>query len=271
MKTILITGASSGIGRAAVYYFQQRNWQVVATMRRPEQASELAALPNVICLPLDVVDRPSIYQAIKSAIARFGSIEAIVNNAGYGAVGAFEAASATDIQNQFDTNVFGLMNVTRAILPHMRSQGRGKIINISSVGGRVTFPIYSIYHATKWAVEGFSESLRYELRPFNIQVKLIEPGAIKTDFYQRSQVVFAKPDLTEYDAYQQMVLKNVEKAEADAPDPQIVAAMIYKAVTDKSDRLRYSVGNQTPLLLLLRRLLPQSWFDQIVSRSLETK
>jgi NAD(P)-dependent dehydrogenase (short-subunit alcohol dehydrogenase family) len=268
MGTVLITGASSGIGKATVEYFAMRNWQVVATMRRPEKSPELAALENVLCLRLDVSDLSSIESAIDQAIAHFGKIDVIVNNAGYGAVGAFEAANVAEIQAQFDTNVFGLMNVTRAILPHFRQRRQGMVINISSIGGRLAFPIYSLYHATKWAVEGFSESLQYELLPFNIQVKLIEPGAIKTDFYSRSQTIFAKADLTDYEAYQSRVLAKIQKVEENAPLPIVVAKTIYQAATDNSDRLRYSVGNGVPLLLLLRRIFPHSWFRAIVQRSL---
>ncbi len=267
-NTILITGASSGIGKATVEYFAKKKWQVIATMRRPEKSLELAQLENVICLRLDVNQPGSIQLAIDQAIAHFGKIDVIVNNAGYAAVGAFEAASMEEIQQQFATNVFGLINVTRAILPYFRQQRQGKIINISSIGGRLAFPIYSLYHGTKWAVEGFSESLQYELLPFNIQVKLIEPGAIKTDFYSRSQTVFAKPGLTDYDRYQEKVLANIQKVEANAPEPIVVAKMIFQAATDQSNRLRYSVGNGVPILLLFRRLLPQTWFRAIVQRSL---
>jgi NAD(P)-dependent dehydrogenase (short-subunit alcohol dehydrogenase family) len=268
-KTILITGASTGIGKATVEYFASKNWQVVATMRNPEKSADLAQIANVICLRLDVNDPTSIQAAIEGAIAHFGKLDVVVNNAGYGAVGAFEAATPEQIQQQFNTNVFGLMNVTRAILPYFRQQRQGKIVNISSIGGRLAFPIYSLYHGTKWAVEGFSESLQYELLPFNIQVKLIEPGAIKTDFYSRSQTIFAKPDLTDYEQYQGKVLTRIQQTEANAPEPIVVAKTIYQAVTDRSNRLRYSVGNGVPLLLLLRRLLPQTWFGAIVQRSLE--
>lgn len=264
-STILITGASSGIGRATAEYFLGRGWQVVATMRNPETAPDLAGdAERLLCLRLDVCEPDSIPLALEQAIARFGKIEVVVNNAGYGAVGAFEAATSAQVQQQFDTNVFGLINVTRAVLPYFRGWGGGKLINVSSVGGRVAFPIYSLYHATKWAIEGFSESLQYELRSFNIQVKLIEPGAIKTDFYHRSQMVFKRDDLTEYDLYQGRVLAKIQELEASAPPPSIVAEVIYRAALDPSDRLRYSVGDGVPLLLLLRRLLPQGWFSWFI-------
>jgi NAD(P)-dependent dehydrogenase (short-subunit alcohol dehydrogenase family) len=252
-QTVLITGASSGIGKSAVHYFQKQGWNVAATMRNPSNATDLANLQNVKCLQLDVLDEASITQAIASAQDAFGRIDVVINNAGYAALGAFEAASPDEIQRQFATNVFGLMNVTRGILPHFREQRAGTLINISSIGGRVTFPLYSLYHSTKWAVEGFSESLQFELRSFNIKVKLVEPGAIKTDFYDRSQALLQKTGLSAYDAYQQNVIPAYQKAGA----------------TDRSDRLRYSVGDQAPLLLLMRRLLPTTWFMAFIRRAVE--
>src|SRR5215216_677679 len=182
-KTILITGASTGIGKATALLFQQRGWKVAATMRSPEKADDLKGLNNLACIRLDVTDISSIRQAITDVISQFGSIDAVVNNAGYGMVGPFEASTVEQVERQFATNVFGLMNVTRELLPHFRARGAGTFINISSMGGRITFPLYSVYHATKWAVEGFSESLQFELRQLNIKVKIVEPGPIKTDFY----------------------------------------------------------------------------------------
>ena len=141
-KTIFITGASSGIGRAAVELFAKKGWQVAATMRSPEKESSLQKLENVRLFRLDVTQPKTIAEALKGALQAFGDIDVLVNNAGYGAVGIFEKAEAAQIQKQFDTNVFGLMNVTRAFLPHFRKRKSGRIINISSVGGRVTFPVY---------------------------------------------------------------------------------------------------------------------------------
>jgi NADP-dependent 3-hydroxy acid dehydrogenase YdfG len=195
-KTVLITGASTGIGKATAQLFQQQGWNVVATMRSPEKSPELSDLPNVLCLPLDVTKADTIQAAIDRAIAEFGTIDVLINNAGYALIGAFEACDMADIRGQFETNVFGLMEVTRAILPHFRLRQQGILVNVASMGGRVAFPIYSPYHATKWAVDGFSESLQYELRQFNIKVKIIEPGAIKTDFYSRSISVAKKAGLT---------------------------------------------------------------------------
>ena len=237
-KTILITGASSGIGKATAIYFAQRGWNVAATMRTPEREQELVKYPNIKLFRLDVTSEESIALAITNAITAFGQVDVLLNNAGYGGVGVFEAATKEQIQQQFDTNVFGLMNTIREILPYFRERRSGTIINITSVGGIITFPIYSIYHASKWAVEGFAEALQFELRPFNIRVKNIEPGAIKTDFYDRSQVLFAKEGLTDYNAYETITVANTQEAGANAPGPEVVAKAGWKAANDSSYRLR---------------------------------
>ncbi len=252
-QTILITGASTGIGRATAEHFAQQGWNVAATMRRPEQAEEWAQQGNPCAWPLDVLEPESIRSAIEAAVERFGKIDAVVNNAGYGMVGPFEASTPEQVERQIGTNVIGLMNVTRQIIPRFREQQSGTIINVSSLGGRVTFPFYSVYHATKWAVEGFSESLSYELAPFGIRVKIIEPGAIKTDFYDRSMDVVKKPGVTAYDEMFSKAMPVMQNAGATAPGPDIVAKTIYRAATDGSARLRYPVNASA--LLWARHLL----------------
>lgn len=268
-KTIFITGASSGIGKATVELFSQNGWQVAATMRTPEKSADLGKLPGVKLYTLDVNDEVSIQKAIDLAIQDFGTIDVLLNNAGFGAVGVFEAATKEQVQQQFDTNVFGVMNVTRALLPHMRQKRAGKILTISSVGGQVTFPIYSLYHSTKWAVEGFMESLHYELRPFGIQTKLIEPGPIKTDFYGRSQDLHKKPELKDYDRYLDVTYKNATAAGMNAQGPEVVAKKIYQAATDNSDRMRYPVGGNAPALIALKRFLPHKVFFSIARSVIE--
>src|ERR1700712_6036438 len=189
-KTVLITGASSGFGRAAVKLFDTSNWNVIATMRSPEKETELNKLSNVFISKLDVTDKLSIQKTVKEGIEKFGKIDVLVNNAGYGALGALEAATEEEVKRQFDVNLFGLIEVTKAVLPGMRQQKDGVIINVSSVGGRVTFPFSSLYHATKFAVEGLTESIQYELNPLGIRLKLIEPGGYKTEFSGRSMDLF---------------------------------------------------------------------------------
>jgi NADP-dependent 3-hydroxy acid dehydrogenase YdfG len=184
--TILITGASSGIGKTTARYFQERGWNVVATMRSPDRETELAALPNVIVTRLDVQDSASIRAAVAGGIARFGKIDVLLNNAGYGAYGPLEATPMEKIRRQFDVNVIGLLETTKAVLPHFRAKRSGTIINVSSVGGKMTFPLGTLYHGTKFAVEGLSEALSWEMGPIGVKVKIVEPGAIKTDFAGRS-------------------------------------------------------------------------------------
>ncbi len=269
MKTVLITGTSSGIGKAAVKYFSEQGWQVAATMRTPQKEHELGLLPNVKLYPLDVTDDESIQSAIQASIKDFGGIDVVVNNAGYGAVGIFEKASKEQIQKQFETNVFGVMNVTRQILPYFREKKAGTIINVTSMGGRITFPIYSVYHGTKWAVEGWAEALQFELRPFNIKIKNVEPGAIKTDFYERSMDLFKKEGLNTYNEYEQIVYQNSQKAGETAPLPIVVAKTIFKAATDNSNKLRYPSSPQSAMLLFLRWLLPLKTFMAIVRSVVE--
>ena len=181
-KTILITGCSSGIGHSTATFFASNGWNVIATMRTLEKETQLNLIPNILVVKLDVTNIDSIKKAITDGVARFGRIDAIVNNAGFAVAGPFEPATTEQIKKQFETNVFGLMNCIREILPAFRSQKNGVIINIASMGGRISFPYFSLYHSTKWAVDGFCESLQYELASFGIKVKIIEPGAIKQIF-----------------------------------------------------------------------------------------
>jgi NAD(P)-dependent dehydrogenase (short-subunit alcohol dehydrogenase family) len=261
-RVVLVTGSSSGIGMETVKLFQAKNWKVAATMRSPEKAADLRNIADLACIRLDVTDPASITSAIAETLERFGRIDAVVNNAGYAVVGPFEAATPEQIESQFQTNVFGLMNVCREILPYFRGQKRGYIVNVASVGGRMTFPLYSLYNSTKWAVEGFSESLQYELEQFNIRVKIIEPGPIKTDFYGRSQDVTRREGLSVYDNLISRALPNMNKAGETAPDGSVVAQTIYDAVTDGSNQLRYGVN--TKGIFIARRLLPDAVFTRLI-------
>ena len=185
--TVLITGSSTGIGRASAKLFADRGWNVVATMRAVSAAGDLAGRDNVFVTRLDVTDPGSIDQAIKTSIEVFGKIDAVINNAGYRQYGLFETIPPKSIQSNFDVNLFGVMNVIRAIVPVFRKQKQGLILNVSSAGGLVGLPSTSIYISTKFALEGFTESLAYELASQNIVVKIIEPGGvISTDFGKRS-------------------------------------------------------------------------------------
>jgi NAD(P)-dependent dehydrogenase (short-subunit alcohol dehydrogenase family) len=268
-KTILITGASTGIGKATALMFHKRDWNVIATMRSPEKGTDLQQLDRCVVLPLDVTDVGSIEGAIASGIQQFGSIDGVVNNAGYALMGAFEPCEPAQIEKQFATNVFGLMAVTRALLPHFRQNRSGTIINVASVGGRITFPAYTLYHSTKWAVEGFSESLQYELAPFNIRVKIVEPGPIKTDFYDRSPDFGQGQGKEAYQSFLDRVMPQMDKAGREGSPPEAVAEVIFKAATDSSKRLRYPAGSIAGQLLLLRKILPDSFFFGFVRQALK--
>lgn len=264
-KTILITGASTGIGKATALYFAGKGWNVAATMRSTEKEKDLLPFSNVKLFRLDVTDESSIRAAINDTIKTFGGIDVVYNNAGYALVGAFEAMTQEQIKKQFDANVFGVMNVTKAILPYFREKKSGTIITTTSMGGLITFPLYSVYHATKWAIEGFMESLHYELRPFNIKLKNIEPGAIKTNF--DASIDFVTSDA--YKHYAPRAHQNMLDTYKNAPTGEVVARKVYRAVNDSSFRLRYPVGGLSPLLLFLRRIIPNSWFFAIVRNSVE--
>lgn len=263
-KTIIITGASTGIGLATAKYFHEQGWNVVATMRKPEEAGELADLDHVLVARLDVTDRGTIEQTIEESIQKFGRIDVVLNNAGYGAVGPLEAATREEVRRQFDVNVFGVIEVMQAILPHFREVGGGMIINIASMGGRITFPYYSLYHGTKWAVEGLTESMQFELRSHNIKLKIVEPGAIQTDFYTRSMNVFSQEGLTAYDDEFNKAMPRMNRAGETGASPLVVAKVIYKAATDGSWKLRYPAAADARMVLLLRRLLPDSLFNWLI-------
>jgi short-subunit dehydrogenase len=258
-KTILITGASSGIGRAAAIAFANQGWKVAATMRSPEKESELQKNPNIRLFQLDVTQIESVEKAIAMVIQEFEKIDVLVNNAGYGVDGVFEGMSDELIKGQFETNVFGLMRVTRAVIPHMRKLRSGTIIQISSMGGRTTFPLYSIYHGTKWAVEGFTESLHYELRPFGIKVRLIEPGAIKTAFYGAGRVVVNPPELTDYAEFVEKCNTLALETGAKGASPERVAETIMAAANSRSSKMRYPIAYPAGIITIMRRIFPDSW------------
>ena len=248
-KTVLITGASTGIGKATALYFQQQGWNVIATMRNPDHGKDLQALDRVLVTALDVTDSHSIQQAVEAGLAKFHSIDVLVNNAGFGAYGPLEATSMETIRRQFDTNVIGLLETTKAVLPHFRSRHSGVIVNISSIGGKVTFPLGTLYHGTKFAVEGMSESLSYEMQAIGVKVKIVEPGAIKTDFATRSFAFSNDESMTEYQPTVKGVMTAVEPMMANGADPVVVAEVIYKAATDNTDQLRYPAGSDAEPLL----------------------
>ncbi len=264
-KTVLITGSSTGIGKETALLFHRRGWRVVATMRHPDQrTTDLHQIKEIELRHLDVTDFESIRAVVQSFSERCQGLDVVVNNAGYSLSGVFEAASREQIAREFDTNVFGLMEVTRQVLPIFRAQRQGTIINIASIAGRMAFPGMSLYHSTKWAVEGFSESLYYEVRPLNIRVKIIEPGAIRTDFYDRSMDFGTNSDLADYRGISENMGKRMKSAAKLGSSPKGVARTIYRAATDRSWKLRYPTGRGAWTLFALRRLLPHRLFHAMV-------
>lgn len=253
-KTIVITGASTGIGRATAEYFSKKGWNVAATMRTPEKETKLQEFDNVKVYRLDVTDQQSIDKAYESIIDDFKQVDVLLNNAGYALMGPFEVSTDEQIRRQFDVNVFGLMNTTKAFLPHFRANRAGTIINISSMGGKVTFPFLASYHATKFAVEGFSEVLGYELDEFGVKVKLIEPGNIATDFGSRSMTI---ADTGENRAYDKLMGHYVSLMQSMDPNefyskPEMVAEVIYEAATDGKDQSRYIAGEDAKKLIEIK-------------------
>ncbi|GIM88675.1 SDR family oxidoreductase [Paractinoplanes toevensis] len=259
-ETILITGSSSGIGKATAHYFHDRGWNVIATMRRPEHGTELTKLENVLVTRLDVADSDSIAAAVGAGLERFGRIDVLLNNAGYGAYGPLEATPMAKIRRQFDVNVLGLLDTTKAVLPHFRANGRGTVVNISSIGGKVTFPLGTLYHGTKFAVEGLSEALHYELAAVGVAVKIVEPGFVRTDFGGRSFDFTNDENLTGYQPLVGAFAAGQEQMATGGDEPEVVAEVIYRAATDGTDQLRYTAGPYAAELLAGRAATDDATF-----------
>jgi NAD(P)-dependent dehydrogenase (short-subunit alcohol dehydrogenase family) len=254
-KTIVITGASSGIGKATARLFLDKGWNVVATMRNPAAEKDLKEQARLKLLGLDVQDPEGPKAAVAEAIGTYGRIDVWLNNAGYGAFGPVEAGRRNEIERQFDVNVFGLIACVQAVAPHFRERKAGVLINISSIGGIMTVPAYAVYNATKFAVEGLSEGLWYELGTFGVKVKVIEPGAIKTEFGGRSQDVWDVSRVPAYAPFMDKVSAARAQYISNSSTPELVAEVIYRAATEPSDRMRYIAGADARRLIPLRRLL----------------
>ncbi len=263
-KTILITGASSGIGKATAQLFNQKGWNVIATMRSPEKEEELTKLDTILVTKLDVLDVESINEAVSKGIKHFGKIDALLNNAGYGAYGPLEAFPRENIVNQFNTNVIGLLDLTRALIPHFRENKNGTIINISSIGGKMTFPLGSLYHGTKFAVEGISEALNYEMQQVGVRVKIIEPGMIATDFGGRSFDFQNDESLAEYQYIVGVLFKVWQSGELTPSPPSLVADAIFEATTDETSKLRYKAGADAEYLLDSRKKMKDEEFIKMI-------
>jgi NAD(P)-dependent dehydrogenase (short-subunit alcohol dehydrogenase family) len=261
-KTIFITGASSGLGKAAAGLFQEKGWNVAATMRTPEKETELNELENVRLYQLDVTIPEQIEKAKKDVIADFGKIDVVLNNAGYGLAGVLEAVSDEQIVRQFNTNLMGVIRVTKSFLPHFRTNKNGLFINVTSIGGLMTFPMFSLYHATKWALEGFSESLWFETQAFGVGVKTVSPGGIKTDFAGRSLDMADASSMSEYDDLLKDMMEffNDPQRQEKYSTAEQIAEVIFEAATDGKKQLRYVAGKDAQEMYRQRKELGDQRF-----------
>jgi NADP-dependent 3-hydroxy acid dehydrogenase YdfG len=266
MRTILITGAASGIGKATAELFSQKGWNVVATMRNIEQAEQFKNSKNINCYTMDVTNVQSIEKCIEQIIQEFGKVDVLLNNAGVYETDPLEGATFEKIDLLIKTNVYGVVNVTKSVLPHFRHNKSGLIVNISSIAGRATFPFQSIYHLTKWAVEGFSEGLRYELKNLNIKVKSIAPGSVKTNLWndldKKAFEIYPKEYQTNFKSWFSYLTRNIQKGLL----PNHEAKVIYKAVNDNKEKFRYSSDFNTKLAVFLHTILPLNAFQLFISK-----
>ncbi len=243
-KVWFITGSSRGLGRALTEAVLEAGHQVVATARRPEQLADLTAKygSRVCPVKLDVTSPSEVEKAVAAGLGAFGHLDIVVNNAGYGFIGAFEEMSAAEFQGQIDTNFWGVVHVTRAIVPLLRKQGSGHIIQVTSIGGRITVPGLSGYHAAKFAVEGFSETLAQELKPLGVKVTIVEPGGFRTDWAGDS-MAYAKP-MEAYAPSVGLIRSHIEPSSGHQPgDPRKAAQAILKIAKIEEPPLRLALGN----------------------------
>lgn len=264
--TILITGCSSGFGQATATHFLDRGWNVIATMRTPKE-DLFGKSDRLLVTSLDVTDPQSISDAIREGVSRFGKIDVVVNNAGIGMFGAHEVVTDKVIREIFETNAFGVMAVNRAIIPHMRERGCGTIINVTSSVGIAPMPLVAAYAASKFAIEGFSESLSYELAMLGIRVKIVQPGfAPSTGFAANSGGRCDNMIPPAYSGYAERYLRSMQEYSTAYTSAGDVAEAIHLAATDGSDKLRYPAGADSVMLAQLRQSLPGSHFrDRIRS------
>lgn len=254
MKTIFITGASTGLGKAAAKLFASKGWNVIATMRKPENEKELNTISNITLLPLDVTNLEEVKTTAAKAIA-LGNIDVVFNNAGYGLMGPLESTTDDQLQKQLNTNLLGVIRVTQAFIPYFREQQKGLFITTTSIGGLVTFPFASVYHATKWALEGWSESMSFELKKIGVGIKTVSPGGIKTDFLNRSAEMATHP------AYEKWVAQLFEGFnEVNFSSAEEIAEVVYEAATDGKSNLRYVAGEDAKGLYAQRLQLGDEAF-----------
>ena len=267
-KVALVTGASSGIGEATARRLHELGYTVYGAARRVDRMQHLAAA-GIHPVAADVTDDASMVALVDGIIAAEGRIDVLVNNAGYGSYGALEDVPIAEAKRQFEVNVFGLARLTQLVLPHMRAQKDGYVVNISSIGGKIWEPLGSWYHATKFAVEGLSDSLRAEPAGFGIKVVVIEPGVIKSEWAAISaDTLQATSKGSAYEGQGDKLAATFRAANGNriASDPTVVARAIGKAVTSRRPRTRYAVGGGAPFILFMKRVLSDRAFDGFIKR-----
>ncbi len=275
-KVAIVTGSSSGIGYATSLMLARKGFYTYASVRNTNKSASLESIANAERLPLkliqlDVTDDSSVKDAVEKIVLEKGRIDVLVNNAGYGLFGAFEDLSLDEIKAQFETNFFGVIRVTQHVLPIMRTpqNGGGVIVNVSSINGLIAFPVISAYVGTKFAIEGLSESIAYELEPFGIKVILIEPGAIGSNFMKGS--VLPKRALDPQSPYSELVQKFSVKTSSqhdNATQPEEVAKTIFQAISIEKPEFRYVVGNDAVSLLEARKNMPYSEFQKMIIQNI---
>jgi short-subunit dehydrogenase len=267
-KTVLITGATAGIGRTTALHLAKLGHHVIATGRKVGELEKLKAeaaglAGKIDTVALDVTSQASIETAVASVdvITKSRGVDVLVNNAGFGVLGPTSEITESEMRRQYETNVFGLMNVTRAFLPRMRERRAGRIINVSSVGGRLVLPFFGVYNSTKYAVEALSDALRYELRPFGIDVALIEPGVIRTNFESTAIAGLGAFDGTPYAAAVGKYEKMSKMADRFASNPIVIAKAIARAVKARRASARYVAPRSTYMALWMKAMLPTFVWD----------
>lgn len=270
-KTVLITGCSSGFGKLTARLFHEKGWNVFATMRAPEKETELTALEHVRVFRLDVTNPQSVAEAVATCLAEFGRIDVLVNNAGISGVGVFEQWEEADIRRLFETDVFGLMRVTKAVLPVMRQQGTGAIVNISSTSGLFGTPYSSVYSAAKFAVEGLTEALALEYAPFGISVKSIAPGSYQTNLYSSIEdglLANGDAQIRDYSArlsdQMNAVVAQMAQESGQLSDPREVAIKVYECATRETP-IHNTAGKDANGLVQMKRASSEREMAAIIS------
>lgn len=265
-RVVIITGCSTGIGRACVPYLAARGWHVIATARRFETIRDLAS-ENVDSLPLDVADESSRVNAIEEILKRTGRIDALVNNAAYSQSGPLAEVTLDEMRSQFETNLFGAFRLAQLALPHLRKQRSGRIVNVSSVVGRMVFPFGGLYCASKWAMEAMSDTLRVELRPYGVAVSVVEPGGVVTQFTETSERYLARFRNDPGSAYRSYLrgagFRQALNISNWGSSPQTVARSIHSAISDRFPRPRYQATIDAWLVWPLLPLVPD-WIKDVV-------